>query len=496
MAEKPTKTQRAPVVVVMGHIDHGKSTLLDYIRKANTAAKEEGGITQHIRAYEAECEVLGQKRKMTFLDTPGHEAFCSIRERGARIADIAVLVVSAEDGVKPQTIEALKCLTGDCVPFVVALNKIDKGGVNLDKIKQNLAEHEILVEGWGGDVPLVPVSGKTGENVPDLLEIISLQSDLENLEGDPSLPAEGFVIESDRNPKQGISATLIIKNGTLRVGHFVATEGAYAPVRNIENFAGASLKEASFSSPVRVVGWSAGPSVGREFKTFASKDEAAKFAETKIPGSAHENLESAKAGVVALTLVIKADTAGSLEALEHELHKLGNDKIAPRIISKGIGAITEKDIKTAGIKKSLILGFNVSVDKSAEALAMRENTEVKTFRIIYELLDYVKEKIVTETPVSTVEVTTGSAKLIRTFSKNKDKQVVGGRVNEGEIRSGSTVKILRRDAEIGEGRIKEMQTQKIKVSSAKEGEEFGMLIESKIELAEGDMLKAIAMVRG
>src|SRR3989344_3315878 len=193
---------RPPVIVMMGHIDHGKSTLLDYVRKTNVTESEDGGITQHISAYEAECEISGHKKKITFLDTPGHEAFCSMRERGARVADIAVLVVSAEDGVKPQTLEALKCISKDSMPFIIALNKIDKAGTNLDKIKQNLAENGILVEGWGGSVPIVPVSGKTGENVPELLEIIALQSDIEELKGDPSVPAEGFVIESNLKPKK------------------------------------------------------------------------------------------------------------------------------------------------------------------------------------------------------------------------------------------------------------------------------------------------------
>lgn len=486
---------RPPVVVMMGHIDHGKSTLLDYIRKTNVTEKEEGGITQHISAYEAECEISGQKKKITFLDTPGHEAFCSIRERGARVADIAVLVVSAEDGVKPQTIEALKCINKDNMPFIVALNKIDKAGTNQDKIKQNLAENEILVEGWGGSVPIVPVSGKTGENVPELLEIIALQSDIEELEGDPTLPAEGFVIESNLNPKQGISATVIIKNGTLKKGSFAATSGAYVPVRAIENFKGVNVDEASFSSPVKIVGWNSMPAVGKPFKTFSSKEEAIAFAETPDESSMKEISNVATDGQIFLPIVIKADTSGSLEAVEHELQKLGNEKIMVKMIGKGIGAITERDIKTANVKKSLVLGFNVDADKSAEALILRDNIEVKTFRVIYELIDYVKEKIKAETPVLKVEVMTGSAKIIRTFSKNKDKQVLGGRVEEGEVKSGETVKIFRREALVGEGKIKELQIQKIKTGAVKEGEEFGMMVEAKIELVPGDILKVISLVR-
>ncbi|MFH0804060.1 MAG: translation initiation factor IF-2 [Candidatus Zambryskibacteria bacterium] len=489
------RKERPPVVVVMGHIDHGKSTLLDYIRKTNTTEKEAGGITQYISAYEVEVETASQKRKITFLDTPGHEAFCSMRERGADVADIAVLVVSAEDGVKPQTIEALSCITKSAMPFIVAISKIDRPGANLDKTKQNLAENEILVEGWGGTVPVVAVSGKTGEGVSDLLEMITLQSDIEELTGDPSAPAEGFVIESDLNPKQGISAILVIKNGSLKIGSFVATPGAYAPVRAMENYKGDSLLLASFSSPVRIVGWNAGPMVGSQFKTFSKKEEAMEFATKNINLKMVGEQKNISGNGAFLEIVIKTDTFGSLNAVEHELQKLGNEKIAVKIISKGIGTITEKDLKTANIKNSLVLGFNVGADKSAEMLALRNGTEIKTYKIIYELVDCVKEKIKENTPVEMVKTVTGSARILRVFSKNRDKQVLGGRLEEGEIKSGNIVEILRRDSVIGNGKIKELQIQKIKTDAVKEGQEFGMMIESKIELAPGDILKAMAMIR-
>jgi translation initiation factor IF-2 len=496
MSTKNNQTARPPVVVVMGHIDHGKSTLLDYIRKTNTTAKEAGGITQHLSAYEVEVPINNgsESRRMTFLDTPGHEAFCSIRERGAQIADIAVLVVSADDGVKPQTIEALKCIRTDAMPFIVAINKIDKNGVNVDKIKQNLAEHDVLVEGWGGSVPVVPISAKTGENIDELLEIIALQVDLEELKGESSLGAEGFVIESNLNPKQGISATLIIKNGTLKIGSFVASDSCYAPVRTIENFMGSQIKEATFSSPVKITGWNNLPIVGRNFKTFDSKDGAMEYAQKTTIKPTNENNLTVPSGCACLTLIVKADTTGSLEAVEHELGKLDNEKIVVRIISKGVGPIIESDIKTAGIKKSLVLGFNVEFAKGTDMLALRDHIEVKLFKIIYELIDYVKEKMKAATPVSKVEAITGSAKIIRPFSKNKDKQVIGGKVEEGEIKSGSTVKIFRRDALLGEGKIKEIQSQKIKTNSVKEGDDFGLMIESKIEITQGDVLKAVSLI--
>lgn len=506
--EKIEMTPRPPVVVIMGHIDHGKSTLLDYIRKTNTTDKEEGGITQRISAYEVEIEIDGGKslddksgsrlkrrEKITFLDTPGHEAFCSIRERGASVADIAILIVSAEDGVKPQTIEALGCITRSGMPFIVALNKIDRTGANLDKTKQDLAEHNVLVEGWGGTVPVVALSGKTGEGVPELLEMIALQSDLEELTGNPTALAEGFVIESDLNPKQGVAATLIIKNGVLKTGAFIATAGAYAPVRNIENYKGESLSEATFSSPVRVTGWNAQPPVGGQFKTFLNKDAAIDFSTHRLDLKNNESDIKPPSGCVFWEVVVKADTLGSLDAVEHELQKIGNDKIRIKIIARGIGAITEKDIKMANIKKSLVLGFNVSVDKSAEMLAMRDGTEIKTYKIIYDLIDYAKEKIKENAPIETVKIVTGAAKILRIFSKNKDKQVVGGRVEEGEIKSGSIVEISRREALVGSGKIKELQNQKIKTDVVKIGQEFGMLVESKIDLVPGDFLKATTLVK-
>lgn len=486
---------RPPVVVIVGHIDHGKSTLLDYIRKTSTTEKEAGGITQHISAYEAECEVGDEKRKITFLDTPGHEAFCSIRERGTRVADIAVLVISAEDGVKPQTIEALNCIKKDEVPFIVALNKIDRPSADIDRIKAGLAEVGVLVEGWGGTIPIVPLSAKTGEGVVDLLEMISLQADLEELKGNPSVMAEGFVIESNLSPKQGIIATILIKNGKMETGMFVASGKAFAPIRAIENYVGQNLKEASFSSPVKIVGWDEVPAVGNEFKTFLKKEEVLDFVQKEKERETKTDQKIIPDGCACLGVVLKTDTFGSLDAVEHELEKLGNEKIVVKIISKGIGGITENDLKTAHIKNSLILGFNVNADKIAEAMAMRENIEIKTFKIIYELIDFVKEKIKEATPIEMVETITGSAKIIRIFSQNKDKQVVGGKVSEGEIKTGGAVKILRRENEIGEGKIKELQMQKIKTSLVKEGQEFGLMIESKIELAEGDVVREVAMVK-
>lgn len=492
MKDTNTTKQRPPVVVIMGHIDHGKSTLLDYIRKTNQTAKEAGGITQHVSAYEAECNIGGEKKIITFLDTPGHEAFCSIRERGSQVADIAILVVSGEDGVKPQTIEALKCINNDKLPFIVAITKIDKPGANIDKVKQSLAEQEVFVEGWGGTVPVVPLSSKTGEGVEDLLEMISLQADLENFVGDTSKKASGFILESNLNPNTGISSTLIIKEGSMAIGMYVATRGAYTPIRNMVNSGNVQIKEAHFSTPIKIVGWNNPPFVGSEFMTFDNKDDAIKYAEESNKQKEEDHSFVAE---TYFPIIIKTDAFGSLDAVIHELEKLNTPKIAIKIVSKGVGAITETDIKTANIKKSLVVGFNVSADKSAESLALREHTDVKTYTIIYELVDYVKVKLKEATPVETVETMTGRLKIIRVFSKNKDKQVVGGRVEEGEIKLNSTVRILRRESVIGEGKIRELQVQKIKNDTATEGQECGLMIESKIELTPSDQIQAISLIR-
>lgn len=486
--------QRPPVVVIMGHIDHGKSTLLDYIRKANSVDKEFGGITQHISAYEAEVLVDNKKKLITFLDTPGHEAFCSIRQRSSKVADIAVLVVSAEDGVKPQTIEALNCIKDDNTPFIIALNKIDKAPGNVDKMKQNLAENEIFVEGWGGNIPLVPISAKTGEGVQELLEIILLQAELEDLKGDQNKQAEGFIIESNINPKQGISATLLIKDGTLKQGTFVACDNAYVPTRIMEDYTGKKINEATFSSPIKLTGWNNLPTVGSAFKTFNSKDGAIPYSEENKFNN-EEELEKFEDNIAIFPIILKADTYGSLEAITHELKKINNEKIVIKILSKGIGSIGESDVKIANIRKDLVIGFNVGVDKNAESFAIRENIEVKKFSIIYELVDYIKNKVIDATPETLVLKVIGQAKILKTFSKNKDKQVMGGKVLEGELNLNSTVKILRRENEIGDGKIRELQSQKVKTNTVKEGDEFGIMIESKIEIVPGDFIKSISQVK-
>jgi translation initiation factor IF-2 len=471
------RTPRTPIVAVMGHIDHGKSTLLDYIRKTNTTDKEKGGITQHLAAYQAKYK----DSSITFLDTPGHAAFSGIRERGATAADIVILVVSAEDGVKPQTIEAINDTKRSVVSFLVAINKIDKPNANIDKTKQELAEHEVLLEGWGGNVPVIPISAKTGEGVDDLLETLVLLAEVNNVSYDPDLPAEGFVLESQRDPQKGISATLIIKDGAMKKGGILRAGQALAPVR----------EDAKAGEPVSISHWDQVPPVGSEFRFYNSKSEALNSLPTPITKSQEAEINGTKK----FPIIIKADAIGSLEAIVQEIKKLNNEKINFKIISQGAGSISEADVRMAlTFPEIVILGFNVKTDNSAGALAIRNSIPIKTFGIIYELTEWASQELTKRIPKEEVAEVGGRASIIKIFSVNRSKQVVGGRVEEGTIEAGSNVRIMRRETEIGDGHIRELQSKKIKTGRVGEGSEFGSLIESKVEIAPGDKIISIKKV--
>jgi len=481
----------------MGHIDHGKSTLLDYIRKTNIVAGEAGGITQHLGAYEVEHTTAeGKKGKITFLDTPGHEAFGGIRARGAKVADIAILVVAGDDGVKPQTMEALKCIQESQLPYIIAINKIDKPGANVERTKQNLAEHEIYIEGYGGDVPAIPISALQGQGISELLDMIILVSDLQEHTAESTLPGSGVVIENRLDTKKGMSATLIIKNGTVRSGNFVVAEDAYSPVRIFETTAGVAIKEASFSTPVKILGWNKLPPVGAEFTTVETKREAEEIVReytltVKKTAREEENFDNK----VIIPIIIKADAMGSLEGIIHELKKITHDKVAIKIVDQGIGDISESDIKrTQSFADTILIAFHVKPDAKAKAMLERSTVTYKEYSIIYDLVNFLKETLSAKIPKEYITETTGRAKILAVFSKNKDKQIVGGKVQEGSILIGNEVKIIRRDAEIGIGKIRELQLQKVKASEVNEGYEFGMMIESKTEIALGDKIEGVRIV--
>ena len=488
---------RPPVVVVMGHIDHGKSKLLDYVRKTNIVDKEAGGITQHVGAYEVIRESKnGEKKRITFLDTPGHEAFAGIRARGVEAADIAVLVVSAEEGVKAQTMEALAYIKKAGIPFVVAINKIDKPEANIERTKQSLAENEIYIEGYGGTTPAVAISAKEGTHVDELLDMILLVAELEELKGNAQIPASGAVIESHLDPRKGISATLIIKNGVLEKSQCVVAGDAYAPVRAIEDFLGKPVSSASFSSPVIIFGWNKVPAVGLKFETCSTKKEAeaitvASKSKTKVKAAKTKSetaLDAPKKPELAL--VIKADTSGSVEATLHETATISDGAVTLKILQAGVGDISENDVKIALGANAIILGFNASINPDSKNLALRSGVQVEIFDLIYKLKEWIAAEIAKRTPKVEIEETTGKAKIQRVFGIGKSGQVVGGKVESGQIKRGGVIKIIRRDAVIGEGKIKNLEQQKVKTDEVGKGREFGALIESKFEIAGGDFIES------
>jgi translation initiation factor IF-2 len=479
----------------MGHIDHGKSSLLDYIRKANVTAGEAGGITQHVSAYEAVHEHEGKERRITFLDTPGHEAFRALRARGAAVADIAILVIAAEEGVKPQTLEAFQAIEEAKTPLVVAFTKIDKNGADIEKAKMSAVEHAIYLEGLGGSIPFTGVSSKTGEGVPELLDLVLLTADLAELAADPDGAAEGFVLESSQDAKRGMSATLIVKEGTLRIGSFVVAGSAMAPVRFIENFANKRIPEAGPSQPVSVSGWSALPPAGTPFVAVATKKEAEKLTNADAEGrSAAIAPEAAAAGMTALPLILKADVTGSIEAIKHELAKVEHDRVAIRILSEGVGTVGENDVKSAQTGNAVVIGFNVGTDPQARDYAERTGVLIESFTIIYELAERVHELVAERAPRITVEEILGEAKVLKSFSVAGAKHVLGAKWISGELSPGDQVKIDRRGIPLGQGRLTNLQVARADVSVIKGEGEFGLQVETKADVAQGDTLQTFRMV--
>ncbi len=483
--------ERPPVVAVLGHVDHGKSTLLDFIRKSNTVAKEAGGITQKIAAYEIERE----KKKITFIDTPGHAAFQAIRKRGASVADIAILVVAADDGVKAQTLEALREIREAKTPFVVAINKIDKPNSDMQRTISSLLEQNVFLEKYGGDVPWAAVSAKVGTGVDELLDLILLVAELQELKGERSVPAEGFVIEAHRDQKRGMAATLIIKNGSLGSGMFVLAGEALSPVRIMENSFGKQIKEATFSSPVQLIGFDELPEVGSAFKTLEKKrdaenaQEAAKSAKPKP----YTVLSEENSQRFLLPAVVRADSQGSLDAILFELPKLEDEHSGLKVIGAGLGNISEGDIKLGVASKEpvVVIGFNVAIDPIAQVLADRDGVRVETFDIIYKLTERLQELLKNARPKRTIEEIVGRAKVLKQFSTRKDEHVVGGSVSTGFIERGGTLRVSRRNVVLGSGKIVNIQTNKQNVDRVHEGSEFGAQIESNFEIAVGDILECI-----
>ena len=491
--------ERPPVIVVMGHIDHGKSTLLDFIRKSNIVEKEAGGITQHMSAYEVVHKNKDNKeKKITFIDTPGHSAFSAMRARGTFVADIAILIISAEDGVKPQTMEAYKSIKEAKIPFIAAINKIDKPGVNVEKIKQELMKNEIFLEGLGGDTPFVAISAKTGEGVPELLDMALLIAEMEELKGDINKPAQGFILESKMDAQTGVGVTVIIKDGVLKKGDFIIIQNQISVARRLEDFLGNQIKEASFSSPVKIIGCRILPAAGLSFRAFPTKKEAEQNLETKSKDAPCLDIVKKTSGdneKIKISVIIKADVFGTVDAIKQEIAKIENERAVINIISTGVGDISENDIKTVGRGGDvLVVGFNVQVAQKIKDLANKYGVRVASFNVIYKLAEWLEENIKRLIPKIKVEEETGQAKIIRVFSKTKTNQIVGGKVKTGKMTLSSKIKILRRDYEIGRGIIANIQKQKAETKEVVEGDEFGMDIKSKIDIAPGDIVEAFVII--
>lgn len=490
----PNVVKRPPVVVVMGHIDHGKSTLLDTIRKSNVVDAEAGGITQHLSAYVVEHTTSEeQKESITFLDTPGHAAFQKMRHRGADVADVAILIVSAEDGVKPQTLEALECIKKADIPYVVAINKIDKPGADIPKTQASLVENEIYIEGMGGDIPWVGISAKAGDGIDELLDLVVLTADLAELTGDTNSVCEGHVIESNMDAKRGNTATLIITNGTLKSGLFVVAGNASSPVRIMEDYQGKTIREAHLSDPVRIIGFNEIPEVGTKFTTVSSKKEAESLLQEHSDKTKGDQTHVAT-DLPTIPILIKADVLGTIDAIQHELDKFESERIAVRVIETGVGDINVSDVQNvSATKNAIIVGFNVKAERPAKDLAERLGVEIDSFGVIYELSEWLETALKNRTPEKEEKVETGTVKILKQFSLQKHTHVLGGRVEDGVIKLHQSVTILRRDIEIGTGVIKNLQQAKSDVNEVSEGE-FGMQLETKAEIAAGDQLKPYDMV--
>ncbi|MEK7203863.1 MAG: translation initiation factor IF-2 [Patescibacteria group bacterium] len=483
-----SSAKRPPIVVVLGHVDHGKTKILDYIRKTKIAEKEAGGITQHIGAY----QVQHNGKMITFLDTPGHEAFSAIRSRGAKVADIAILVVAADDGVKPQTKEAIKHIQDAKIPFIVALNKIDKEEARPVMAKNQLAEAGVLLEDYGGQISAVEISAKTGKNVDELLELILLTAELENLEANPNQKAKGVIIESHLNPKRGYLATLLIQKGTLKIGDHIVSGGTLAKVKMMEDFAGKVLREGRPSQPVLTLGWNESPDVGENFQAAETKEETETLLNRPLKPEVPIFLKKTgpqKENKKILNIVFKADTQSSLEAISEAIKNISSEEVSYNVVGYGIGNIKDNDIQTAANGEGIIYGFYVEIENSAGRLAEKEKVKVKTFKIIYELVEELRKDLSELLEPEIKRTVLGKLKILKLFKKGTNYQIVGGKVSWGLARRGALIDVLRNNGKIVSGRLSQLQHNKVDVEEVKEGLECGIRFEGPVEIKEGDVLE-------
>lgn len=482
---------RPPIVAIMGHVDHGKTTLLDTIRKTRVAEGESGGITQHIGAY----QIKKNGKYITFLDTPGHEAFSEMRARGANVTDLIVLVVAADDGVRPQTLEVINRAKFTNTPLIVAINKVDKPDANVTRVKQELAGQGVLTEEWGGKIIAVEISAKQNQGIDNLLEMILLTAEVENFRANPKGQTLGTVIESKITHGKGATASVIVQNGTLKVGDIIVAGAAFGRIRSLEDEHGRKLKEAVPSSPAQISGLSEVSQAGDILQTVPTLNEAKQIAVVAVKKQRSHKLSSKQAiqgdlTTKTLNLIIKADVAGSLEAINQSIAKLKNDEVKINVISDGVGELNESDVLMASSSKATAIAFRTKVNPKAVALAKQKKVIVDSYEVIYELLEDITSAVIKMFTPETEKVTFGKAKILAIFRTEKTQMIVGGRVEEGELKKTGQIAILRDGIEIGKGTVNELQHNKVAAKSVAIGEEFGIKIATSTKVKEGDVLES------
>lgn len=502
---------RPPIVTIMGHVDHGKTSLLDALRKANVASGEAGGITQHIGAYQVSVEMGGEERKVTFIDTPGHSAFSAMRARGANVTDIVVLVVAANDSVMPQTIEAISHAKAAEVPIIVAVNKIDLPEANPIKVKQDLLQHEIITEDMGGDVLAVEVSAKTGQGLTDLLESLSLQAEILELKANPDREAHGFVIESKMEKGKGSVATVLVNKGTLRKSDIFIAGAEWGRVRALINDRGEQIDEALPGQPVEVLGLQGSPDSGEELVVVENEDRARRISDYRkrkqrdvqaaaLAGTSIEQMMANQKDDQArehLPVIIKADVHGSVEAIIGLLNKMteeNNDELAVKPIHTGVGGITESDVTLAKASNAMIIGFNVRANAQARDLAQKEDVELRYYNIIYDVIDDAKAILSGMLSPEIREDLIGYAEIREVFNITKVGKVAGCMITDGEVRRGAKVRLLRDDVVIHEGTLKTLKRHKEEVKEVREGTECGMAFENYDDIKQGDMIECFDLI--
>ena len=502
--DESTMVSRPPVVCVMGHVDHGKTSLLDAIRNTHVIAKEAGGITQHIGAYVV--DINGQK--ITFLDTPGHEAFTAMRMRGANATDIAILVVAADDGVMPQTVEAINHAKAAGTEIIVAINKIDKPSANIDRVKQELSEYELIPEDWGGSTIFVPVSAHTHEGIDTLLEMILLTAEVSELKANPNRAARGLIIEAELDKGKGPVATVLVQKGTLHVGDPVACGSSYGKVRAMMDDKGRRVKEAGPSTPVEILGLSDVPNAGEIFVACENDKEARNFAETFVSEGRERLLEETKArmslddlfsqiqagDLKELNIIVKADVQGSVEAVKQSLLKLSNDEVVVKIIHGGVGAINESDVSLASASNAIIIGFNVRPDATAKATAEREGVDVRLYRVIYDAIADVEAAMKGMLDPVFEEKVIGHAEVRQLFKASGVGTIAGSYVLDGTFQRGCSVRITREGTQIFEGPLASLKRFKDDVKEVRAGYECGLVFEKFNDVHELDQVEAYIMV--